>query len=59
MPEAIQQSVDFNAPPETLYEMYLDSRGAFPGNRGSFGKMGRRVGITFSAFGGAFVRART
>jgi activator of HSP90 ATPase len=51
MTKTIQQSVKFNASPEALYEMYMDSRkhSAFTGMPA---KLGRKVGSGFTAFGG-------
>jgi activator of HSP90 ATPase len=56
MTEAIQQSVEFDVSPETLYETYLDSKKHTKAT-GMPAKMSRRVGETFSAFGGQ-VRGR-
>jgi activator of HSP90 ATPase len=51
MPKTIQQTVKFNAPPERLYAIYMDSKkhGAAVNARVS---MARRAGGRFSAFGG-------
>jgi activator of HSP90 ATPase len=48
---AIQQSVEFDAKPETLYEMYVDSK-QHSQSTGAAAKLGRRTGGAFSAFGG-------
>lgn len=47
MTEAIRQSVEFDASPETLYEMYMDSR-KHSKVTGQPAKLGRRVGATFT-----------
>jgi activator of HSP90 ATPase len=55
MPEAaILQSVKFNCPPSTLFEIYADSakHSAATGQRA---KIGRRAGAKFTAFDGAIV----
>jgi uncharacterized protein YndB with AHSA1/START domain len=51
MTPAIQQSVEFDATPETLYEMYIDSKQHAQAT-GAPAKVSRRVGGTFTAFGG-------
>jgi len=51
MTEAIQQSVDFDASPEVLYEIYMDSRKHTQATGGP-AKLGRRAGAAFTAFGG-------
>jgi activator of HSP90 ATPase len=52
MTEAIQQSVEFNAAPATLFEMYVDSR-KHAKAAGAPAKVSRRAGATFTAFAGA------
>jgi activator of HSP90 ATPase len=49
--KAIQQSVQFNAPAEELFEMYLDSKkhSAAPGGRA---RISRKVGGAFTAWEG-------
>ncbi len=51
MAKTIQQSVKFSAPPDRLYDIYMDSKkhGAVIKSRAS---ISRRVGGRFSAFGG-------
>ncbi len=51
MPKTIQQTVKFAAPPEKLFDVYLDSKkhAAAINSRAS---ISRRVGGRFSAFGG-------
>jgi activator of HSP90 ATPase len=51
MTKTIQQSVKFNASPETLYEMYMDSR-KHSASTGSPAKLGQKAGSSFTAFGG-------
>jgi activator of HSP90 ATPase len=51
MTKTIQQSVKFNASPEALYEMYMDSR-KHSASTGMPAKLGRKVGSGFTAFGG-------
>ncbi len=51
MTPAIQQSVEFDATPETLYEMYMDSK-QHSDATGAPAKVSRRVGGAFTAFGG-------
>jgi len=51
MTKAIQQSVKFNASPEQLYEMYMDSK-AHSASTGMPARIGRKVGTSFTAFGG-------
>lgn len=51
MTKAIQQSVEFDASPETLYELYMDS-GQHSKATGSPAKLGRKAGASFTAFGG-------
>jgi len=51
MTKVIQQSVEFDASPETLYEMYVDSR-KHSAATGQPAKVSRRVGATFSAHNG-------
>lgn len=51
MTEAIQQSAEFNASPETLYEIYMDSRKHTKAT-GSLAKLSRKAGGTFTAFAG-------
>jgi activator of HSP90 ATPase len=52
MTEAIQQSVEFNAAPATLFEMYVDSRKHSKAT-GVPAKVSRKAGAAFSAFDGA------
>jgi activator of HSP90 ATPase len=51
MTKAIQQSVEFNASPETLYAMYVDSRKHAKAT-GAPAKLSRKVGGAFTAFDG-------
>ena len=51
MTEAIQQSVEFEASPKTLFETYMDS-GRHSKATGSPAKLGRKAGASFTAFGG-------
>jgi len=51
MTPAIQQSVEFDASPETLFEMYVDSRQHSLAT-GAPAKLGREAGDAFTAFGG-------
>ncbi|HEY4959787.1 MAG TPA: hypothetical protein VII29_02915, partial [Terriglobales bacterium] len=51
MTPAIQQSVEFDASPETLFEMYVDSRQHSLAT-GAPAKLGRKAGDAFTAFGG-------
>lgn len=51
MTKAIQQSVKFSAPPEILYEMYMDSK-QHSASTGMPAKVGRKAGSAFTAFGG-------
>lgn len=51
MTKAIQQSVEFAASPETLYEMYVDSRRHSQAT-GQKARASRRVGAAFHAFEG-------
>ena len=51
MTKAIQQSVKFNASPETLYEMYIDSARHSKAT-GAPAKVSRKAGFAFTAFGG-------
>ena len=57
MTKAIQQSVRFNASPETLYEMYMDSA-KHSNATGVPAKLSRKAGSAFTAFGG-MLRGRT
>ncbi len=52
MTKAIQQSAEFKASPETLYETYMDSR-RHSAATGAPARISRRVGGAFSAFEGA------
>lgn len=54
MTPAIQQSVEFGASPETLYEMYMDSKQHSQAT-GAPARISRRVGAAFTAFGGQLV----
>jgi activator of HSP90 ATPase len=49
--KTVKQVVAFKAPPHVVYEMIMDSKkhAAFSGSRA---KMGRRVGSSFTAYGG-------
>ena len=51
MTPAIQQSVEFDVPPETLYELYMDSKKHSLATRAP-AKLSRKVGGAFTAFGG-------
>ena len=51
MTPAIQQSVEFDAKPETLYEMYMDSK-QHDQATGAPAKVSRKAGGAFTAFGG-------
>jgi activator of HSP90 ATPase len=51
MTKTIQQSVKFNASPEKLYEMYMDSK-KHSASTGFPAKLGRKAGSRFTAFGG-------
>ena len=51
MTPAIQQSVEFDAPVETLYELYMDSKQHSLAT-GAPAKVSRKAGGAFSAFGG-------
>ena len=51
MTPALQQSVEFDAMPERLYEMYMDSKQHAQAT-GAPAKVSRRAGGAFSAFGG-------
>jgi uncharacterized protein YndB with AHSA1/START domain len=51
MTPAIQQSVEFSAPPETLYELYMDSKQHSQAT-GAPAKLSQRVGGAFTAFAG-------
>ncbi len=51
MTPAIQQSVEFPASPETLFELYLDSK-KHSAATGSKAKLGRKAGQKFTAFEG-------
>ncbi len=51
MTPSIQQSVEFDATPETLYEMYMDSKQHTQAT-GAPAKFSRKVGGAFTAFGG-------
>jgi len=51
MTPAIQQSVEFDVSPETLYELYLDSKQHSQAT-GAPAKTSRKVGGAFTAFGG-------
>jgi activator of HSP90 ATPase len=52
MTKAIQQAVEFDAAPKTLYEMYIDSAKHSKAT-GAPAKLGRRAGAAFTAFGGS------
>ncbi len=52
MTEAIQQSVEFEASPATLFEMYVDSR-KHSNATGAPAKVSRKAGAVFTAFDGA------
>ena len=51
MAKTIQQTVKFSAPPDRLYDIYMDSKkhGAAVGSSAS---VSRKIGGRFSAFGG-------
>ncbi len=51
MTQAIQQSVRFRATPQTLFNMYLDSR-KHTESTGAPAKLSKKEGRSFSAFGG-------
>jgi activator of HSP90 ATPase len=51
MTEAIQQSVEFPASPEDLFEIYMDSKKHSEATGGK-AKLGRKAGNPFTAFGG-------
>jgi activator of HSP90 ATPase len=51
MTKAIEQSVRFNATPEQLFEMYLDSK-KHSAATGGAARMSRKVGGKFTAWGG-------
>ena len=51
MTPAIQQSVEFSAPPARLFEMYMDSK-KHSAATGGLAKLSRRVGGAFTAWGG-------
>src|SRR5271167_3984065 len=51
MTKAIQQSVEFDASPETLYEMYIDSRKHSKAT-GQRAKVSQKAGAAFTAFDG-------
>ena len=51
MTPAIQQSVEFDVPPQTLYELYMDSKKHSQAT-GAPAKLSRKVGGKFTAFGG-------
>ena len=51
MTPAIQQSEDFAVSPETLYELYMDSKKHTQGT-GMPARISRKIGGTFTAFGG-------
>ena len=52
MTKAIQQSVEFKASPQALFELYLDSVKHSKAT-GQPAKLGRKPGDRFTAFGGA------
>ena len=52
MTEAIQQSVEFDATPQALFDLYIDSKKHSQATGGR-AKISRRVGGAFSAFDGA------
>jgi activator of HSP90 ATPase len=54
MTKAIQQSVEFKVPPETLYETYTDSK-KHSASTGAPAKVSRRIGAAFRAFDGQLV----
>jgi len=51
MTEAIQQSVEFNASPETLFELFMDSK-KHAAATGGPARISRKNGGAFTAFGG-------
>ncbi len=51
MTKAIQQSVKFPAPPEVLFEMYMDSK-KHSESTGAPATISRQAGGKFTAFGG-------
>jgi activator of HSP90 ATPase len=51
MTKAIQQSVKFSAPPEKLFEMYLDSKKHSQATGGA-ANLSRKVGGKFTVWGG-------
>ena len=51
MTPAIQQSVEFGVKPDTLFEIYMDSKQHSQAT-GAPAKLSRRVGGAFTAFGG-------
>ena len=51
MTKAIQQSVEFNASPQTLFNLYMDSR-KHSAATGARAELGRRPGDPFTAFDG-------
>ena len=51
MTPAIQQFVEFSAPPARLFEMYMDSK-KHSAATGGLAKLSRRVGGAFTAWGG-------
>jgi activator of HSP90 ATPase len=54
MTKAIQQSVEFEVSPETLYETYVNSR-KHSASTGAPAKLGRKVGAKFTAFDGSLL----
>ena len=52
MTKAIQQSVVFDASPQILYEMYIDSAKHSKAT-GARAKLGRKAGAAFTAFDGS------
>ena len=51
MTKTIQQSVLFHASPETLYDLYMNSK-KHSASTGFPAKLGRKAGSAFTAFGG-------
>jgi activator of HSP90 ATPase len=51
MTKTIQQSILFQASPETLYDMYMNSK-KHTAATGVPAKLGRKIGSSFTAFGG-------
>jgi activator of HSP90 ATPase len=51
MTKTIQQSIVFQASPETLYDMYMNSK-KHSAATGFPAKLGRKTGSAFTAFGG-------